>query len=284
VAQLVGIFGITHNPFLPGLIQSDPEDPAIVNIVRDYGRMRERLRTLRPDLLIMVASDHLNEWFNDNMPAFLVGKAASANGPYPHEERERGLARYRARVDVPAARSILQQGLALGVDFSFSDEFLMDHAFTVPLNFLRPEMDLPIVPIWTNVMAPPLPPAERFYAVGRALRSIVERLDRVERVAVLTSGHLALDVGGPMPHTDSADRAFDTRMMALIRKGEVATILREASYDRLSAVGNATPGFLNYVLILGVANGAPPTETGLHFPRATAAAPFMIWDLTGGAA
>jgi hypothetical protein len=32
----------------------------------------------------------------------------------------------------------------MGVDFSFSDEFRIDHALTVPLNFIRPVMEAPI--------------------------------------------------------------------------------------------------------------------------------------------
>ena len=47
----------------------------------------QKLAQARPDVLIVVAGDHLNQWFMDNMPAFVVGKAPIARGPFPHELR-----------------------------------------------------------------------------------------------------------------------------------------------------------------------------------------------------
>ena len=49
----------------------------------------------------------------------------------------------------------------VSMEWKLESEFLIDHAFTVPLTFVRPDMDLPIVPIWTNVMAPPVPTRSR---------------------------------------------------------------------------------------------------------------------------
>lgn len=280
MAKLVEIIGITHNPFLPRLLENAEADPALGEAAADYTRMRQKLADAAPDLLVVIASDHLNQWFMDNMPAFIVGKAPRAEGPFPHEQRSFGLAPYQTRVDMAAARWLVEDGSRLGVDFAFSDEFLIDHAFTVPLGFVRPEMDLPIVPIWTNVMAPPVPMSERFFAVGQVIRQSIERLPDQRRVAVVSSGHLAVDVGGPKGNSGSADAEFDARMMDLIGRGEYATVIEEARWERLLEAGNVTPGFMNYVLLLGLANGTPPTSTGLRFPRATAAIPYMEWSFT----
>jgi protocatechuate 4,5-dioxygenase beta chain len=283
VADLVSVVGVTHNPHLPGMIAADHDDPVLAHIVDHYDRLRTRLHEQDPELLIVVASDHLNQWFTDNMPSFLVGKSAVADGPFPHETRLRGLAPYRATVHGSAARSVLRMGLQRGIDFASSDEFMLDHAFTVPLHFLRPEMDLPIVPIFTNVMAPPLPPAARFHAVGMALASIVSDLSEVERVAIVTSGHLALDVGGPQPSGGSADADFDTRMMDLLAAGDIDQLIRTSSYDELISHGNATAGFLNYLLVVGSAGAVPPDDIALYFPQATAAVPAMMWERPGSA-
>src|SRR6266511_3391684 len=187
MAKLVEIMGITHSPNFPGQIAGPDPEPAILEAARDYELMRKRMAGCRPDLLVVIASDHLNQFFMDNMPAFLIGKAPKAEGPFPHELRTFGIAPYRADVDVDVARSLLQLAPKMGVDFSFSDEFRIDHAFTVPLNFIRPEMDLPIVPIFTNVMAPPVPPARRFYELGNALRKMIAELPADKRVGVLSS-------------------------------------------------------------------------------------------------
>jgi protocatechuate 4,5-dioxygenase beta chain len=278
VAELVEIIGITHNPFLPKLLASDDPDPVLKEIAADYDLMRERLAQANADVLVVIASDHLNQWFMDNMPAFLVGKAPRTQGPFPHEQRSFGIAPYQATIDTGLAKWFVAAGFEEGVDFAFSDEFTIDHAFTVPLNFVRPEMDLPIVPIWTNVMAPPLPPAERFFAVGQALGRLIARAPAAQRVAVVSSGHLAVEVGGPKPNTaGSTDEDFDRKMMAFIEAGDIQSVLRNATFERLLQAGNVTPGFLNYIMLMGIAEGRKPNSIALRFPRTTTAVYYMEW-------
>jgi protocatechuate 4,5-dioxygenase beta chain len=40
-----------------------------------------------------------------------------------------------------------------GFDLAFSNELRIDHSITCPLITLRPQADLPIVPIYTNIFA-----------------------------------------------------------------------------------------------------------------------------------
>jgi len=283
MAELVEIVGVTHNPTLSRIIQMSGDDPVVREIEADYRLVRRRLAEARPDVLVTIASDHLNQWFMDNMPAFLVGKAPRAKGPFPYERQVFGLQPYDAPVDQELARWFVSQGFLEGVDFSYSDEFLIDHAFTVPLNFVRPEMDLPVVPVWTNVIAAPLPPAERFFAVGAKLRRLIASAPGNKRVAVVFSGHLSVEVGGPKPFMSSPDEQFDRRMMELINAGDGAALVREATYERMLEAGNVTPGFLNYVMMLGLA-GKPPRATALRFPKVTTAVYYMEWSFDGGVA
>lgn len=282
MAEVVEIVGITHNPYLPGMIAGENPEPAIVQGARDYERMRQKMAAARPDVLVVIASDHLNQWFMDNMPPFIVGKAPRTKGPFPQEIRNFGLAPYEAEVDVDLAKGIIREGSRQGVDFAFSDEFLIDHAFTVPLNFVRPEADLPIVPIFTNVMAPPLPEARRFYQVGQVIRSVIEALPGGKRIGVLSSGHLAVEVGGPKASEYSGDVEFDRRMMELIARGESETVVEDATFERMLQAGNVAMGFLNYVLLLGLAGSRAPESAGVLFPERTAAVNHMAWDLANG--
>lgn len=282
MAELVEIMGISHSPNFPGQIAQTNPEPAITEAARDYELMRQRMAGTKPDAMIVIASDHLNQFFMDNMPAFLIGKAPRAEGPFPHEMRTFGIAPYRADVEVDMAKSMLQLAPKMGVDFSFSDEFRIDHAFTVPLNFIRPEMDLPIIPIFTNVMAPPVPPAKRFFEVGKALRKIIDALPSNKRVGVLSSGHLAIEIGGPKEGRSSSDPEFDRRMMNLLGHGEVENVIREATWDKMMASGNVTPGFLNFVLLMGLADGMPPSVWGVRFPKSKGSVPYMAWDSQPG--
>jgi protocatechuate 4,5-dioxygenase beta chain len=270
MAELVEIIGITHSPNFPGQIAQPDAEPAIVEAAEDYEMMRKRMAGFRPDLLIVIASDHLNQFFMDNMPAFLIGKAPRAEGPFAHEVRTFGIAPYRADIDIDVAKMLLELGSKMGVDFAFSDEFRIDHAFTVPLNFIRPEMDLPI------------PPAQRFYDVGKAIRRMIDELPSNKRVGVISSGHLAIEIGGPKEGRSSSDPQFDRRMMDLIAEGDVKTIIEESTWDRMMAAGNVTPGFLNFVLLMGLADGKTPSASGVRFPKSKGSVPYMAWDGKAG--
>ena len=92
MAELVEIMGISHSPNFPGQIAEPNPEPAIVEAAHDYELMRQRMAGTKPDVLVMIASDHLNQFFMDNMPAFLIGKAPRAEGPFPHEMRTFGIA------------------------------------------------------------------------------------------------------------------------------------------------------------------------------------------------
>lgn len=287
MAQLVQIIGVTHNPMLPGIfLNRMDDDPAVRPAWDNFALMREKLAAARPDAVIVAAGDHLNQWFMDNMPPFVVGKAPHAEGPFPHELRGTALQPYAVDVDVALADALLSDGYRQGVDFAFSHEFRLDHAFTMPLTFIRPEMDVPIVPLWTNVMAPPIPPAQRFYDVGLAIRGIVEALPADKRVAIITSGHMANSVGGPgmLRIRTNPEPEFDLTMQGLITAGDAAGVVREASWERLIAAGNGTPGFLDYVLALGVARGARPSFVALNSTRITTAQFFVTWDAPAGGA
>jgi protocatechuate 4,5-dioxygenase beta chain len=276
MAKLVEAIGLSHSPNLAGLVGAPNVEDSIRQSLEDYAGLRRNLAAAAPDVLVVVSSDHLGQWFMDNMPAFSIGKAPVAEGPMPHERRAWGIPPYRTSVDVDLAASLLRQGHRRGVDFAFSDEFRIDHGFTIPLGFVRPEMDLPLVPVWTNVMAPPVPPAERFLTVGRILRESIEAIPGGQRVAVVASGHLANEIGGPKSAAGSADRAFDQEIMGLMAAGDVPGVLRTATWERMLQAGNVTPAFLNYVLLLGLA-GAPPTSTGLRFNEISAAVHHFEW-------
>jgi protocatechuate 4,5-dioxygenase beta chain len=282
VATLVEIIGLSHSPNLAQLARAETVQDAIRESLEEYQELRRRLAAARPDVLVVVSSDHLGQWFMDNMPAFSIGKAPVAEGPMPHERRQWGLPPYRVPVDGDFAVGLLRQGHHRGVDFAFSDEFRIDHGFTIPLGFVRPEQDLPIVPVWTNVMAPPVPPAERFYAVGETLRESIEALPSRQRIAVVSSGHLANEIGGPKRSSGSPDPGFDRHVMGLIAAGDAPAVVREATWERLMAAGNVTPAFLNYVLLMGLAGGEAPSSTGLRFNEITAALHYMEWRWQDG--
>jgi protocatechuate 4,5-dioxygenase beta chain len=279
LAKLVEIVGITHAPEFARRLSLNPGTDPDVDLLRDeLSRLRVRLETARPDVLIAVGNDHLNQFFMDNMPAFLVGKAPVAQGPWSWESAS-GIPHYRADVDVTLAKRLIQGSSDNGIDFAYSDEFTLDHAFTFPLAYLSPKADVPIIPIFTNVMAPPIPSAKRFFEVGMAVRKVVQDLPAGLRVGVVCSGHLSAEIGGPRMRGGSPDHEFDEWGMAALGRGDVASLVRELTEPRMRKAGNYTAGFLNFVMLLGMAGGASATQADcMHI--GTRNAPILRWAPT----
>ena len=70
MAQIVGAFGVPHTPIFPFFVQRDGPD---CEIARFFAALTEHLEALRPDLIVMFDTDHLNTFFLDNLPIFAVG-------------------------------------------------------------------------------------------------------------------------------------------------------------------------------------------------------------------
>jgi protocatechuate 4,5-dioxygenase beta chain len=240
--------------------------------------MREKLRQARPQSLVAVGNDHFHQFFMDNMPAFLLGKMEVFDGTYYNEVREFGLPRCRVPGDVELAQQILEGAMKRGVDLSFSNELKIDHSIVVPLLFVRPEMDLPIVPIMSNCVAPPIPPAERFYQVGRVLRSVIGEIPGDKRIGVVVSGNLSLEVGGPLQFEPRPmNEEFDDKAVGWISSGDIETAIRECTFDRMTGAGNVTHAFLNYLLAMGAAQGMRCTYAeGLKRKGSTQS--FFSWE------
>jgi protocatechuate 4,5-dioxygenase beta chain len=261
--------------------------PGALPALAAFARLRESLAASRPDVIVMVGSDHLNQWFMNNMAPFMIGKASRLKGPFPSEMRSWGLEPCDVAVDGVLARHILKDGMNRGVDFAYSDEFTADHSFTIPLNFLRPEADLAVVPVFINLLAPPVPPGWRYAQVGAAIRAAIESDGSDKRVALIVTGHMSNSVGGPgmLRLQTEPESEWDRSMWSLIRDNNVETIVARSTWDQLYAHGNGTPGFLGYVLAFGAASGRPLSDAELVATTAQPAVAFLAWDeaaLNGG--
>jgi len=165
-----------------------------------------------------------------------------------------------------------------GVDFSYSNELTIDHSIIVPMMFVRPEMDIPIVPILTNCIAPPMPRPKRYFEVGKALRAAIDSLPTNKRIGVLVSGHLSLEIGGPkMFEPKLTDPNFDANAVGWIVNGDIDAAAEACAPANVIQYGNMTTGYLNFLMMMGLANSAKPSYAeGLDagFP----AIPFFSWD------
>jgi protocatechuate 4,5-dioxygenase, beta chain len=280
MSTIVQVLCTPHDPTLPGAAARGSNAPEpLQQMSGHFATLRGRLADARPDVLVVVSGDHLNQWFYDNMPTFAIGKAARAQGPFPHEQELFGVGSYDTALERDVARHLLRSGLKQGIDLSYSDEFLLDHGFTVPLNFLRPEQDLPVVPIFTNVLAPPVPPGRRFYELGAAVAEMLEAHPADLRVAIIASGHLSNAIGGPnMADLVRPDNPWDLQTWEQITTGDIPTLVEQSTYEALSAVGHGTLGFLDYLFAMGAVGGQVPDFAEKVASTAGPPTGFMAWD------
>ena len=176
----------SHAPGITG--RAGRADPALREpFYAGFEQMREKLEAAQPDVLIVVAAEHFANFFMNNMPAYCMGMADSYEGPIEDEEwlaiRRRTIP---GNVDLSARiiRSMLPR-----FDLAYAQEWKFDHGIMVPLHFLTPAYDLPIIPVNINCQGPPLTPLARAYDFGRELRKACD--SQPERIAVIGTGGIS---------------------------------------------------------------------------------------------
>lgn len=257
MAQIVATIGIPHTPAFPAMVERD--GPAC-ETAQLYAAVRQELERARADLLVIFDTDHLNTFFLDNLPVFSIGVADTFQGPNDETpalkvravKSHRGLSEY-----------LRAACLASGFDVALLQEFSVDHSVMVPLHFLTPAFDVPVIPIFICGHVPPLPAAARCLAFGRAVQAALKDWDEPLRVALIGSGSFSLDVYGTQINPGQSfgvpSPAWAERVGHLIETGDTATLVREATAGQLEQAGNVGGELLNWIAMLGAASGRTPT-------------------------
>ncbi|MBV9328396.1 MAG: extradiol ring-cleavage dioxygenase [Chloroflexi bacterium] len=250
MAEIVAGFGVPHTPMFPALVAREGPHCETAQLFRSVA---DHLEAVRPDALVIFDSDHLNTFFLNNFPTMSVGLTSQTSGP---NDGTPGLPRYSVPVNEALASHVYASGLECGFDFAVSQEFEIDHSILVPLHFLTPTMQIPIVPIFINGVVHPLPAAKRCYALGQMLRQAVEALPGNARVAVLGSGSFSLDVGGPLSprgtYSGVPDSGWAESVLGYLRESKTDDLLNAATSQRLARAGNVAGELLNWIAMLGV--------------------------------
>lgn len=222
-----------------------------------FGYLKGRLSEASPDCLLVLTSDHVTNFFYNNAPMFCLGVCDTCTGPAPKELSELRIPRATLKVDTAMAKGLLHFGIESGIDFSYSQEMILDHAFMVPLSLLTPHMDLPIVPLHINGMLPPRPTAARCYRLGQQIGEYI-RNNYNGNVAVLASGSFTGDIGGPK--MGSIDTALDLEFLDLVKNAKGQEMVNKATTETLERAGVANE-ILIWIALQGVLGDLRPSFT-----------------------
>ncbi|MGH9043286.1 MAG: extradiol ring-cleavage dioxygenase [Acidimicrobiales bacterium] len=176
----------SHAPGITG--RSDRADPVVRDeFYRNLDKLRAALEASKPDALIVIAAEHFANFFYDKMPAFALGMADHYKGPIEDED---WLAIRRVVVpgNAELSKSIITE-IMKTVDLTYSEEWQFDHGIMVPLHFLTPRFDLPVIPVNINCQGPPLTPLSRTWEFGEAIRRACDMMP--ERIAAIATGGLS---------------------------------------------------------------------------------------------
>ena len=256
MAEIVGGFGVPHNPHFPLWVADGA--PAAAEIERMYDGVADHLRRVRPDVLVFFTADHYNIFFEECVPIFSIGVAESAAGASDYPELRRRLVPIASEL----ARHVHVQTVRAGFDVGMSQEFEFDPTVIAPLHVLVPEAATPVVPVFVTALIPPLPSAPRCLALGRAIADAIRAAPQPVRVAAVASGSFSLEIGGPRisadSHTGVPAPEWVDRVMALLRAGDVEQLVEEATEARLAHAGNAGGELLEWIAMLGMMESRPP--------------------------
>ena len=256
MAEIVGALGVPHTPFFPSLVER--EGPAC-ETARFFASLTRELEAMRPDLLVMYDTDHLNTFFFDNLPIFAVGVTDTFRGP---NDEPRAVPVYTITSRPDVAGHIRRAGVEAGFDLALAQEFTVDHSVVVPLHFMTPRMHVPVIPVFISGHLAPLPLARRCYELGAAVRRAIESFPEPLRVVVVGSGSFSLEVFGPRIAPGKSDGVPDPdwarRACALIAQAQYDALIGESTPQQLAKAGNVGGEILNWIAMLASVGGRRP--------------------------
>jgi protocatechuate 4,5-dioxygenase beta chain len=262
VARIVTAMAMTHAPGLTGWFDRAPEDQQR-EARRALDEMREHLRAARPDVIVLFSNDHLLNWPINNTPEYTVGIGAEHVGPADWYDEWLALAKYRIPGHPALARYLVNEGARRRLAFAYLRDMQFDDGVSVPMHYLNPDGAIPLVPVTMNCTVPPIPTPERAYHVGATLRAMLSDYPGSERVAVVATGGLSHEPGGPRYFW--VDEEFDRWFLDLLKQGDHAALLRECTLERMEAAGSGgTAELLAWIQALAFTSG--PAEVLAYMP------------------
>ena len=227
---------------------------------RHLDRLARSIADAKLDALIVVGDDQREQYFEDNMPAFLVYCAASIRNStldLPLEAPEywkRARSQYHepdAPRDYPVARElglhVIEHLLDGEFDVAFSERLAQPrgegHAFGFVHRRLLGASAVPVVPIVVNTYYPPNQPRpRRCFRLGSAVKEAVSRFPTEQRVGIIASGGLS--------HF-TIDEELDRRVLEACRTGDEEAL---ASIP-LAKLNSGNSEIRNWIVVAGAAVG-----------------------------
>ena len=216
------------------------------SVLQGMLEVRRRVRTLNPDLLVLVGGDHFNNFdLALQVPlAIAVSERFRTLGdggvPITEFSGDRGFAEGLARFAAHAGMEIAQ-----------AEEIVPDHGMAFPKLVVDPRNTVPTVLLYVNSGMPIPPSPARCHRLGQILRDYVEQeRSAFERVVVLGLGGLSHWLRMPGEGRIAVD--FDLAFLSALESGEGRDFaLEHGSADIVAAAGNGGLELISWLVAAG---------------------------------
>lgn len=196
-------------------------------------RQRQEIEATGAEALMVIAAEHFANFFMNNMPTYCIGMGDSYQGPI-EDPKWLGI----EKQTIPGAPDLsrrLAVEIMQTVDVAYSEEWKFDHGIMIPLHFLTPKYDLPIIPVNINCQGPPLTPLHRAWAFGEAIRRACDSVS--EKVAVVGTG--GISHWPATPDSGKINEPWDRRFLDQLMSQDRDALL---SYDDVQTYRDAGQG------------------------------------------
>ncbi|CCB63417.1 MULTISPECIES: extradiol dioxygenase [unclassified Hyphomicrobium] len=234
MAKVVTALSMSHAPGVLGWPDA-PSQEMKDSVAAAHAECARRLQEAKPDVIIAFLDDHFENHFRNLMPTFAVGIAQTHSGPADYMMEALKFDKKAVIDGQPELGEAMLRGLVgLGFDVARMGEIEYGNNLLVPLKFLTPNFDVPVLPLYINVFSPPLPTMNRAYDFGVAVRKIVDGLPSDLRVAFLATGGLS---HWPPVWTEGApeDDEFLMRMKRYQTEGRQVALEDPSLYSDLAS-------------------------------------------------
>lgn len=270
MARVIGGIGASHAPSMEHVydagedVRESDEWQPLFGPFRDVASWLEELR---PDRLLVIYNDHMDEFFLDAYPTFALGVADE----YPIADEGFGARPFPPIAgDAAFGWHVARSLVADEFDITICQELEVDHGVLSPLPMVdfsegAGDWKIPIVPLAVNVILHPLPSPRRCWRLGQALRRAILSYPEDLGVVVVGTGGLSHQLTGPRFGRVEAD--WDREFMRLL--AEEPERLCGYTYARLIELGGTeSVEVVNWLAMRGALGaGARPVVEAYYAHR-----------------
>ncbi|KUE86002.1 3-(2,3-dihydroxyphenyl)propionate dioxygenase [Cupriavidus necator] len=216
--------GMSHSPLM-GL---NPVEPAVERgLHAAIDQARTLVHEFDPELVVLIAPDHYNGFFNELMPPFCIGTQARSVGDYLTPAGD-------LNVDDNMALALAKYLMDRDFDIAVSRRMLVDHGFAQALQLLWGGLETPpVLPIFLNAVAQPgIPRLRRCRALGQEVGRFLDGIPH--RTLLIGSGGLSHEP--PVPTLSHPDPAVRERITVKVEPSQAD---RDAKTQRVMGAGQA---------------------------------------------